>query len=128
LLEHARGASGRERFPIIYYEGLQKDSRAEIGRLFAHLGLPAPVDAGATANVKITSDDLRDSVLNFSKVESDLKRSPCLAEQLRAAKFEIFPAICLEAGDKEFSTEFPHLHWENVSFADYDILARGEYN
>ena len=131
MLENARNASGQERFPLIYYEGLQRDPRAEIGRLFAHLGLPAPVKIklSGTANVKLTSDDLRDSVLNFSEVEDDLERSPCLAEQLRAASFEIFPALCLE-GDphlKALSVEFPHLHLENISFADYDILARDEY-
>eukprot|EP00629_Pelagomonadales_sp_RCC1024_P015323 CAMPEP_0119294360 /NCGR_PEP_ID=MMETSP1329-20130426/47846_1 /TAXON_ID=114041 /ORGANISM="Genus nov. species nov., Strain RCC1024" /LENGTH=348 /DNA_ID=CAMNT_0007295247 /DNA_START=250 /DNA_END=1292 /DNA_ORIENTATION=+ len=113
MLENARNASGRARFPVVYYEGLQKDPRAELGRLFSHLGLPAPakIKASAAANVKITSDDLRDSVVDFSQVEGDLARSPCLAEQLRAAKFEIFPALCLE-GDphlKDLRGEFPHL-------------------
>mmetsp|Transcript_7867 Transcript_7867/g.23414 ORF Transcript_7867/g.23414 Transcript_7867/m.23414 type:complete len:357 (-) Transcript_7867:44-1114(-) len=105
LLEHIREASGRPRFLILYYERFQTDPVASIGDLFAYAGLPrsAVVGNASAADVKLSSDDLRQGIANFSAVEADLALlDPCLLPQLRDAGHAVFPDLCLKEGSASF--------------------------
>jgi len=114
LLEDARAASGRERFPIFFYEALQRDAAEELGRLFHVIKLSAPglklphhQGGPASTSVKVTRDDLSQGVIqDFPKLARDLARlDPCLAPQLHDKIYETFPELC----------------GTRTSFADYDV-------
>jgi len=112
MLEHLHDALHGQRFLILYYEKLQTDPYGVIGDLFAYAGLPrGSVVRDASANdVKLSSDDLRQSIQNFSGVEAELATlNPCLLPQLRDTSYAVFPDLCLKAKDRP------------VSFDDYQV-------
>ena len=89
LLENATKASGGPVF-LMYYEALQRDARAELGRLFEFVGLRPPA-LPSSSSVKITPDDLRETLNDFAQVQDDLARlDPALLPQLQDTTFTIF--------------------------------------
>ena len=57
-----------------------------------------------SAQVKLSSDDLRQNIRDFSRVEEDMaKVNPCLLPQLRDAGHTVFPELCLKTKDKRMS-------------------------
>jgi len=117
ILGHARSASGRERFPVVYYEALQADARAEFGRLFAHVGLPRPAKI-STRSVKVTADKLKHAVRDFKGVARQFDdihhdhQVACVKEQFLAAEPRLFPNLCMTPP---------------ATLADYDVFEREEY-
>ena len=107
LLEGARKAANRP-LHVVYYERLQRDAKREIGRLFSRVGLdPAKVAAPASSSLKITSDDLRLSLKNFSGVEAELAREdPDFLDQLRDTEHKVFKYIHLPGGNGRFFSDF----------------------
>ena len=52
-----------------------------------------------SSSLKITGDDLRQSVANFSRVEAALGAAdPCFLDQLRDVSSTVFDVICLAGG------------------------------
>lgn len=118
LVANVRRAAGAAPF-VMFYEALQRDTAREIRRLLRHVGLaavdvaatsestpaprvaprPAPTRARARRSVKITSDDLRTVLANFSRVEAELAAADeCLLPQLRDTSLRVFAQICLKGG------------------------------
>ena len=79
-------------------------SKQELKRFFAALGMGDRAVSAANGSLKITGDDLRTSVANFSGVEAALGAAdPCFLGQLRDAESRVFDTICLAGGTSAFS-------------------------
>ena len=81
---------------VLYYEALQRDPRAEVGRLFALLGLPGKAAFVNSTSTKITSDDLSQTLADFPKIVAALGAvAPGLVPQLVDASSDLFTTIQL---------------------------------
>ena len=95
LLSNATQASGGKVF-VLYYEALQRDALTELGRLFDYVGVTAPSTTPESSSVKITPDDLRETIADFDQVRQDLLREdPALVEQLEDTQFKVFRTLRL---------------------------------
>ena len=103
LMEKAGAAGGRPPL-LVFYEALLRDPHRELKRFFAALGMGDRAVSAASGSLKITGDDLRKSVANFSGVEAALGAAdPCFLGQLRDAESRVFDTICLAGGTSAFS-------------------------
>jgi LPS sulfotransferase NodH len=89
LLNNTTTASGGKVF-VLYYEALQRDASVELGRLFDYVGVSGS-SVPESSSVKITPDDLRETLADFEQVQKDLSRiDPALLPQLEDTSFRVF--------------------------------------
>ena len=89
LLNNTMHASGGKVF-VLYYEALQRDAASELGRLFDYVGVTG-TSVPESSSVKITPDDLRETIADFDRVRRDLLREdPALVAQLEDTSFRVF--------------------------------------
>ena len=82
-------ASGGRVF-VLYYEALQRDASSELGRLFDYVGVSG-TSVPESSSVKITPDDLRETIADFDRVRRDLLREdPALLPQLEDTHLKCF--------------------------------------
>ena len=89
----ATAAAGHSIF-VMTYEALQTNAKRELGRLFAYVGMAGVKLQAKSVSVKITSDDLRHSLRNFSRVEAAMAGlDPELLPQLQDREHRVFRRI-----------------------------------
>ena len=82
---------------VVTYEALLLDPVAVLRGLAEIVGLRAPsFNTAKSASIKITSDDLRDTISNFDELEQQLRgRHPLLSQQLSETMPIAYAKVCL---------------------------------
>ena len=105
LLSNTTQASGGKVF-VLYYEALQRDASVELGRLFDYVGVPGS-SVPESSSVKITPDDLRETLADFGQVRRDLLREdPALVPQLEDTSFRVFRNLKLPDNKTQSITQY----------------------
>lgn len=88
---------------------MQVDPKTELVRFFRALGLDATAEdvKAESSSIKITGEDLRSQIHNYSHVADVLRReAPCLYPMVAAPEPRHFPKYC-RARDRSASWEKP---------------------
>ena len=100
LLDHFTRTQGASTM-VVFYEAMQRDTRATMQRIGTFLGVVSPGISTASPSVKKSSDDLRDKIKNFGELEAMLRSGPfksdCILAQLRATSPTVH-ALCSRLG------------------------------
>lgn len=92
------------------YEAFQIDTEFQLALLFKHVGLDREPKI-QTSTVKLTSDDLKQYLVNFNELATALDNHTCLRKQLNSPRPAHFPACnldkTLEAGARASKRKLP---------------------